>query len=237
MDESIVSMLETVQCEAGRAGRPFVTLSYAQSIDGSIATALRKPLPLSSPAALEITHALRAVHQAILIGIGTLLADDPALTVRFADGEHPQPIVVDSRLRTPTDSNLLDGPIPPWIAATDHATTASVETLEAAGAHILVFPPDPQGRVDLGKLLQALGERGVQRLMVEGGARIITSFLQEKLVDLLILTISPFLIGGTRAVSNLGGEGIHHFPRVENLRSARAGKDVILWGHPIWGAP
>lgn len=234
MDESIRSMLEAVRLEAGRAERPFITLSYAQSLDGSIASESRRPLPLSSRASLEVTHALRAAHHAILVGIGTVLADDPALTVRFADGEHPQPIVVDSRLRTPTDSKLLEGPMTPWIATTKHAPPESLKALEAAGADLLRLPTNPRGWVDLRKMLHTISERGVQRLMVEGGARIITSLLQEKLVDLLILTITPHLIGGIHAVANLGGEEIYSYPRLERLTSARAGRDVILWGRPVW---
>src|SRR4051794_24685033 len=87
--------------------RPIVTLAYAQSLDGSIATAARRPLALSSQPALKLTHQLRAEHDAILVGIGTVLADDPLLTVRLVNGPNPVPVVLDSRLRLPSTARLL----------------------------------------------------------------------------------------------------------------------------------
>ena len=89
--------------------RPFVTVSYAQSIDGSIATRRRRPLPISGPGAMRMTHGLRALHDGILVGIETVLADDPQLSVRLVEGPHPQPVVLDTRLRTPLEARLLKG--------------------------------------------------------------------------------------------------------------------------------
>ena len=102
-------------------GRPFITVSYAQSLDGSIATASRQQMQLSGPESMRLTHQLRACCQSILVGIGTVLADDPSLTVRLVEGKSPQPIILDTRLRTPLDANLVQRSGPsPWIVNGNH---------------------------------------------------------------------------------------------------------------------
>jgi 3,4-dihydroxy 2-butanone 4-phosphate synthase/GTP cyclohydrolase II len=180
--------------------RPFVTVAFAQSIDGSLAAEPGKPLPLSGPEASAYTHRLRAAHDAILVGIGTVLADNPRLTVRLAEGPHPQPIVVDSRLRFPDGAALLSHPTHPvWIATTAAAPKDRLQTLCDSGAEVLSLPADGAGWVSLPHLLDALGSRGIQRLMVEGGAAIITAFLSQGLADRLSVTIAPRLVGGVRA--------------------------------------
>ncbi len=181
--------------------RPSVTLSYAQSLDGSLAAAPGQPLALSGPEATMFTHQLRAAHDAILVGIGTVLADNPRLTVRLVPGPDPEPIVLDSRLRFPLDANLLHPPRAPWIATTDRADPERQTALAAAGARVLRFPAAADGRVPLPALLEALADAGVKRLMVEGGSAVITSFLSARLVDRIALTLAPRLIGGVRAVA------------------------------------
>ncbi len=181
--------------------RPFVTIAFAQSIDGSLAAEPGKPLPLSGPESAAYTHRLRAAHDAILVGIGAVLADNPRLTVRLAAGLHPQPIVVDSRLRFPDGAALLSHPTHPvWIATTAAAPEDRLQALCSAGAVALVLPADPHGRVSLPDLLDELGARGIQRLMVEGGAAVITAFLSQGLADRLSVTIAPRLAAGVRAL-------------------------------------
>jgi GTP cyclohydrolase II len=187
-----------------RMGRPFVTLSYAQSLDGCITDRPGQPLALSSEEAMRLTHQLRAAHDAILVGIGAVLADNPRLTVRLAQGRNPQPVVVDSHLRFPLEANLItQSARPPWIATTDQADQEKQLALEAAGARILRLSANADGRVSLPALLTRLGELGINSLMVEGGARLITSFLAEQLVDGLVLTIAPTFVGGLHAVGDL----------------------------------
>lgn len=236
MDDALDSLVDELRREAGRDQRPSVTLSYAQSLDGSISTAAKRPLALSCAASLRMTHRLRAAHQAILVGIGTVFTDNPALTVRLVEGPHPQPIVVDSRLRIPLESKLLQSPKPPWIAATQAAPPTAAEQLEKLGAQVLRFSSPDGTKVPLQELLRSLRERGVKRLMVEGGARIITGFLQERLVDRLVVTITPHILGGTHAVKNLAGERLADFPRLEQSNSTRIDEDWVLWGRPIWGS-
>jgi 3,4-dihydroxy 2-butanone 4-phosphate synthase/GTP cyclohydrolase II len=207
--------------------RPFVTLSYAQSLDGSIAGPHGAPLRLSGPEALCLTHRLRASHDAILVGIGTILADDPRLTVRLVQGDSPQPIVLDSRLRFPLTAQLLrDGQRRPWVATTAAADPGAVAALTLAGATVLTVLATDTGRVDLAPLLADLAARGIQRLMVEGGAAVITSFLDEGLVDQLVITVSPRLIAGVRAVS----ASPRPLPSLRNVHWQRLGDDLVVRG-------
>src|SRR5947209_492732 len=209
-----------------RAGRPFITLSYAQSVDGCIAISSGKPLALSGSQSLTLTHELRAAHDAILVGIGAVLADNPRLTVRLVKGKDPQPVVVDSQLRLPLSANLLQsGGAPPWIATTETADIERQKRLEAAGARVLRLPANARGQVDLASLSRRLGELGINRLMVEGGAGIITSFLAERLVDHLVLTVAPLVVGGLPAVSRSGACGHNDFPHLRNLCHQRLGDD------------
>lgn len=212
--------------------RPFVTLSYAQSVDGSIALRRGQPTPLSGPEALHLTHRLRASHDAILVGIGTVLADDPRLTVRLAEGEQPQPVVVDGRLRFPLTARLLDHPKRPLIVTTPQADPTRQSALEAAGAAVVRVAAAPDGRVSLSAALSALQTRGLSSLMVEGGAHIITSFLAARLVDRAVITITPHFLGGLHAVTHLNGYGA---PQLRHVRYHQLGADMVLTGDVWWG--
>lgn len=215
--------------------RPFVTLSYAQSMDGCIASNPGQPLALSCQRSLILTHRLRASHDAILIGVNTVLADNPRLTARLVEGQHPQPVIADSRLRFPLDSNLMRSQIlSPWIATCEEADEERARVLEDAGARVLRLPSNAQGRVDLPALLERLSALGIGTLMVEGGAEIITSFLAERLVDQLIVTIAPVLVGGVHAVGRLSGNNAVCLPRLRNLRHQRLDGDTVIWGTPYW---
>lgn len=208
-------------------GRPLVSLCFAQSLDGCLTHERGRPFALSGPESHQITHRLRAIHDAILIGSGTLLADDPHLTARLAGGPHPQPVVLDSRLRTPAAARLVQGhPRPVWIATTSTANAARRTELEAAGATVLALPEDDHGRVALDALLDCLGQRGVRRLMVEGGAAVITAFLTAGLVDLVSITIAPLFLGGLRAVE----APLPGLPRLQEAVYEPAGADLIVWG-------
>jgi 3,4-dihydroxy 2-butanone 4-phosphate synthase/GTP cyclohydrolase II len=218
-----------------RTRRPFVTLTYAQSIDGCIAATDDQPLPLSGRQALTLTHRLRAAHDVILVGIGTVLADNPLLNVRLVEGKDPQPVVVDSQLRFPLEANLLQHhSLSPWIATSAQADDGRQRELEAAGAHVMRLPTMASGLVDLSALLYRLGEVGINSVMVEGGARIITNFLTRRLVDHVVVTVVPRLIGGLHAVGSLGFIDPAHFPSLHNMGYQRLGEDLVLWGDVAW---
>ena len=216
-------------------GRPFVTLAYAQSIDGSIASVGGQPLALSSAKALALTHAVRAANDAILVGIGCVLADNPRLTVRLIPGRSPQPVVVDSRLRCPLSANLLiDNGIPPWIVTTDKADMKRQRLLERAGAKVIRINNSPGSRVNLSALLETLASMDVASIMVEGGAQIITSFLAERLVDQVVVTIAPLLVGGLRAVNDIVESYPGRLPRLVNTLYEKVGDDLVIRGDPDW---
>jgi 3,4-dihydroxy 2-butanone 4-phosphate synthase/GTP cyclohydrolase II len=228
------SILEIVRSGQSLAGRPFVTLAYAQSLDGSLAARRGEPLLLSGLESQKLTHCLRANHSAILVGIGTILADDPQLNVRLSTGENPQPVILDSRLRTPPQARIFQSMVP-WIATTFPVDSSRAAALEACGVKLLVFPALDEVRVQLSLLLPRLADLGIQRLMVEGGAAVITSFLREGLVDLLVLTIAPILVGGQPGIEGLLGESGSQqggFPRLAGMNISRLGDDLIVWGHP-----
>lgn len=217
-----------------RQGRPLVSLCYAQSLDGSLTARRGEPLALSGPESLRLTHRLRAAHTAILVGIGTVLADDPSLTVRHAEGEDPQPVILDSHLRFPLEARLLQsGPArpqrrAPWIATTSASDPARRAALEAAGARLLVFEPGEQGSVSLPALLKRLGAEGAASVMVEGGARVISSFLRLGLADLAVVTIAPLFVGGLPVFDGPQEPGC--FPRLRAACGEQMGEDWIVSG-------
>ncbi len=234
-DEGIAALVQRAAERRRHTGRPFVTLSYAQSMDGSIAAHSGQPLALSGALSMTLTHQLRAAHDAILVGIGTVLADNPHLTVRLVEGKNPQPIVADSRLRFPLSANLLcQHPLSPWIATGEQADAGRQQVLEAAGARVLRLPMNARGQVNLTALLERLGALGITSVMVEGGARIITSFLAERLVDHIVLTVAPRLVGGLHAVRRLAHADAVHLPRLRNLRYQWLEDDLVLWCDPAW---
>lgn len=230
MESSIAIEQILSEAEALRRtpGRPLVTLSYAQSLDGSIAARRGAPLVISGPESLQMTHALRAAHDAILVGIGTILADNPQLSVRLVDGQNPQPVVMDTHLRFPTHAKLLHGKKPPWIATSRSVDKETTAGLEKAGAQLLYFETGEDGRVPFRSLLEMLGNKGVSRLMVEGGARVITTLLAGQLVDLVVLTIAPIFVGGLRA---LEPKDLSFAPaKLQHVGYTRLGDDLIVWG-------
>jgi GTP cyclohydrolase II len=217
-----------------RTPHPAVTLSYAQSVDGSISAQRGQPLAISGAESMTLTHQLRADHDAILVGIGTVLADDPRLSVRLVAGEDPQPIILDSALRCPPEARLLQGSKPPWIFTTQTASFAREETLTRLGARIIRLVEGGNGRINLHMLIDYLTTTNIQSIMVEGGAQIITSFLAAHLVDRMVLTIAPIFIGGLNALGNLrhlNGQGM---PRLKNTHTEWLGRDIVLFGDVVW---
>lgn len=216
--------------------RPLLTLSYAQSLDGSIAARRGIPMNLSCPESLQLSHRLRASHDAILVGIGTILSDDPKLNVRLVEGRNPQPIIMDSNLRFPVDSDVLDNEILPWIYTTEDADEKRKELLGKAGVRIIYVKSDIDGQVDIQDMLKHLANNGINSLMVEGGTSIITNMLRKDIIDLFVITIIPMIIGGLHAVENLLlPNNIKEFHK-KNLPKANIvgfdffGVDLVVWG-------
>ena len=220
---------------AERYGRPFVTLCYAQSIDGSLAAVSGKPLALSGFESLKLTHRLRAAHDAIVVGIGTVLSDNPRLTVRHVEGRDPQPVVLDSHLRIPLNCGLMRDPDRcVWLAAAEGYAPRRRQAVEDAGGRVLCAPATADGRVDLPAILARLAEDGIETAMVEGGVRVIKSLMAARLADYIVVTIAPHFVGGEPDVrvqtEMLAG------PRIEPFEHANIGGDLVLWGKPVWAA-
>lgn len=178
--------------------RPLVTVNAAVSLDGRIAARGGRTLRLSDDEDMQRVHAMRAEHDAILVGIGTVLADDPALVIKrdlYAEGTDPVRVVLDSHHRTPMTARVASGQ-PPTILyctapdATEPSTIASVH-----GVDVVACPTDPRGRVDLAAALADLRQRGVRSLMVEGGSRVIASFVTAGYVDRMSLFVAPVVVG------------------------------------------
>jgi diaminohydroxyphosphoribosylaminopyrimidine deaminase/5-amino-6-(5-phosphoribosylamino)uracil reductase len=205
--------------------RPHVTLSYAQSWDGSITTDPGETIALSSDAGMQMTHQLRSLHDGILVGIGTVLADDPRLNVREWTGKDPQPIVMDSQLRMPPSSRLCqNGAQRCWVLTTPEAAT------QRSDCELIVVPGDEAGHVNLHDALEALYGRGIRSLMVEGGGSVITAFLRAGLADAVVLTVAPVFIGGYNAIGRLRDPDKMSFPQIAPLYSQQLGNELIVWG-------
>jgi 2,5-diamino-6-(ribosylamino)-4(3H)-pyrimidinone 5'-phosphate reductase len=202
--------------------RPYVTVNCAASVDGKIATAGRRQTRLSSPEDLERVRALRAESDAIMVGIGTVLADDPGLAAPAGAAKAPLRVVVDSQGRTPPGAKVFDGRAPTLIA------TARGCDPHAPNAEVRAYG---EGRVDLAALLDDLGARGVRKLMVEGGGELIFSLFERGLVDELFVFVADLLIGGASAPTVADGAGFAGLPqaaRLEYVDSKRLGAGTLL---------
>jgi 3,4-dihydroxy 2-butanone 4-phosphate synthase/GTP cyclohydrolase II len=207
--------------------RPLVTLSYAQSLDGCIARERGKPLALSGLESRRLTHQLRASHNAILVGIGTVQADNPQLTVRLVEGESPIPVILDSKLAISPRARLFQNLKKPILGCfKSEAVSKKAQELIQVGATILPVQSDDEGQLSLPHLLKELFQHGIKSVMVEGGAKVISAFLQQKLVDRVMLTITPVYVGGLRALENTMSS---HLELRETIVFP-AGGDVIFLG-------
>jgi 3,4-dihydroxy 2-butanone 4-phosphate synthase/GTP cyclohydrolase II len=216
--------------------RPFVTISYAQSVDGSIASRNRLPIQLSGPESSVLTHQIRASCDAVLIGIGTLLADDPQLTVRLVDGSNPQPIILDTRLRTPLSAKLVKRSDPAsWIINEKDNRSDRTRALKNAGASPIYCTTAKDGKIDLFALMAILYEKRINSVMVEGGAKVITSFVNLQLVDQFIITVSPRLVGGLQVIDS-GEMKLESNLTLGKVNYQHLGDDLIIWARPVWQA-
>jgi 3,4-dihydroxy 2-butanone 4-phosphate synthase/GTP cyclohydrolase II len=215
-------------------GRPFVVLSYAQSVDGSIAGRHRERIRLSGPESMRLTHLIRALCDTILVGIGTILADDPRLLARGVNGPSPHPMVLDTRLRTPAEARLLQrSDTRPWLVHGPQAPASRARALIAAGAQPVPCATGADGRIDLPTLMRWLADRAINSVMVEGGARVITSFIRRQLADIVIITISPQLLGGLPVVD--AGESVEPIElQLGETSYQTLGRDLVLWARPQW---
>jgi diaminohydroxyphosphoribosylaminopyrimidine deaminase / 5-amino-6-(5-phosphoribosylamino)uracil reductase len=216
-----------------RLGRPLVTLKFATSLDGRIATASGESQWITGPPARERAHALRASHDAIMVGTGTVIADDPQLTCRLPGLDHRSPVrvVIDRHLRIPPAARLIADArrIPTWVLTLRSADPARRATFLANRITLIDVDPDREGQVDLAAALKALGEHGITRLLVEGGAGLVAAFLRARLVDRLVLVHAPLVIGGegVPAIAGLDLAALADARAFERLSTETIGDDVL----------
>ena len=201
--------------------RPRVTLKLATSLDGRIAMASGESQWITGEQARLQGHRLRGCHDAILVGVETVLSDNPALTTRVAGEDLPDPqrVVLDSRLRTPADARLLDGA---WVFTT-------AEPRELGGGQVLQVEAGQDGRPDPSAVLLALGARKISSVLIEGGGRVAASFVKAGLVDVIEWFRAPVLLGheGRPAIAALGFDRLSDTPRFRRLAVSPLGDD--LW--------
>ncbi len=205
--------------------RPYTIINCAMSVDGKISLPSRKQTRISSEEDIARVHRLRNECDAILVGVGTILADDPKLTVKEKYVENPKKplrVVIDSRGRTPPEAEVLSGDAPTLIATTEGCTSTFGQTdLTRCG----------EDKVDLHSLMRVLHQKGVGKLLVEGGESVVWSFLREGLVDELKVFVGSMVIGGTGSPTLAGGAGAASFDDIISLTLkdvSRLGDGVLL---------
>ena len=217
-----------------RTGLPWVVLKAMLSLDGRMASESGESRGLGGDDEIKVAHRLRAESDAVIAGVGTIVADDPLLTVRRSPGRTPIRVILDSALRTPPSAaiwNTVDQA--PVVLATVSRDAGRARALEALGGTVWNFDPDPSGRVPVAALLRRLVEEGRYSVLVEGGSEVHTSFLREGFADRIAIGIAPVLLGGTGAPTltrDLGRARLHEGIAVEDLRVRRLGRDVWIEG-------
>ncbi|MFC7076250.1 2,5-diamino-6-(ribosylamino)-4(3H)-pyrimidinone 5'-phosphate reductase [Haloarcula halophila] len=213
-----------------------VVVNAAMSADGKLSTRRREQIAISGTEDFDRVDQLRADSDAVMVGVGTVLADDPSLTVDDPDRRaartnagkpaNPARVVADSRIRTPPDATVLDDQAATYLLVSEAAPTDFIEEMEEAGAYVIATGQD---RVDLTTALAKLEGEGVDQLMVEGGGELIAGLFEEGLVDELSVFVGPTIIGGRDAPTLVDGEGfVEEFPELSLQGVERLGDGVVL---------
>jgi 3,4-dihydroxy 2-butanone 4-phosphate synthase/GTP cyclohydrolase II len=214
--------------------RPFVALKYAQTLDGRIATGTGDSKWISGEAERRVSHALRGACDAVLVGVGTVIADDPQLTVRLVPGASPLRVVLDSTLRVPARARILGHDAPTLVVTTARSNERRRKALESQGVGVRVVEREACG-VALGAALAILRASGVRSLLVEGGAKVITSFLRARVADRVVVGIAPTIVGaGTEAVGDLRIERICDGLQLTNRSVHPVGDDLLFSADVAW---
>jgi diaminohydroxyphosphoribosylaminopyrimidine deaminase/5-amino-6-(5-phosphoribosylamino)uracil reductase len=229
--EEAREILAGFACRIAR-GRPLVTLKLATTLDGRIATRSGESQWITAAPARRLAHALRGRHDAVLVGVGTVLADDPALTCRIDGFRNSQPVrvIADSHLRTPLTSRLMvsAAAVPTWFLIREGTDPARRAAFKDLGATLIEVPGAPAG-VDLAAGLQALGTAGLTRVLAEGGGKVAAALLRAGVVDRLAWFHAPVVMGGDGwpAVQAFGVEALDHMPRFRRHCETVVGDDIL----------
>jgi len=220
-------------------GIPFVTGKFAMSLDGKIATKTGDSKWISGEESRRYVHCLRQQMDAIMVGVDTIITDDPQLTVRAGrEGglteKQPLRVVVDSKGRTPPTARVLQMPGKTMIAVVEGADPARIQSLASAGAEVMEVPAK-DGLVDLEAMLKLLGERQITSIMVEGGAGVFGSLSEHRLLDKLFAFVAPIIIGGQKAKNPVEGKGVEKVAQAMNftrIKVEKLGNDILISGYP-----
>ncbi|XKE95039.1 bifunctional diaminohydroxyphosphoribosylaminopyrimidine deaminase/5-amino-6-(5-phosphoribosylamino)uracil reductase RibD [Metaplanococcus flavidus] len=214
--------------------KPFVTLKAASTLDGKIATHSLDSKWITSEDARRDVHELRSEHMAILVGVGTVIEDDPELTARIPNGRNPIRVILDSFLRLPLDAKVaVDGAAETWIFTSRTYDRSKKEQLEHFG--IRIFETSGETRTDVNDMMRILGENGISSLFIEGGGTVNSAFLENGLIDKVVLYFAPKLVGGKNAPTFLEGSGFELMKDAVDLADGeftKIGKDFKFTGYP-----
>lgn len=217
---------------------PFIIVKAAMTMDGKIATVAGKSRWISGEKSRKLVHRLRSISDGIMVGINTVLKDDPLLTARLDDGggNNPVRIIVDSKGRLPLDTKIVQTAfrINTILATTELAPPDKLKALRSYGVEVLIVP-SRAGQVDLYELMLSLGRKEISSLLVEGGGTLNYSLLQENLIDKIYFFIAPLLLGGVAAPTPLEGSGVYEMDDswvVEGMEIRQLDKDLLIIGYP-----
>ncbi|MBW2976183.1 bifunctional diaminohydroxyphosphoribosylaminopyrimidine deaminase/5-amino-6-(5-phosphoribosylamino)uracil reductase RibD [Candidatus Woesearchaeota archaeon] len=214
-----------------KAKKPFVILKLAMSLDGKIATSTGDSKYITSRAARKYVHQLRNDFDAVMVGINTIIRDDPLLDSRLVRGKNPIKIIVDSKLKIPEKSKVLKDPGKVIIATTKNSTKKKMDKLQQKGVRIILLKPK-KGLVDLKELVKELGRSEIASVMIEGGAELSGNAIKEGIVDKLLMFTAPKLIGnGLDPIKNLGIKKVDKAIKLKNTSTHKIGKDLLVEGY------
>lgn len=212
-----------------RTGLPWITAKWAQTLDGRIATRTRSSKWITGEAARRESHRQRSYHDAVLVGIGTVLADDPQLNVRMVEGHQPWHVILDSSLRTPVDARVIT-PEKTLIFTGPEANPVTRRALSERGVEIVAVPRNG-GALDVSAVVRVLGEKPFLSVFVEGGSQVVTSFLRARLVNRVMAFIAPKIVGdGCDAVGDLAITHISDAHQLRETEMTQFGDDWLLTG-------
>jgi diaminohydroxyphosphoribosylaminopyrimidine deaminase/5-amino-6-(5-phosphoribosylamino)uracil reductase len=219
-------------------GRPFVTIKYAMSVDGKIAARTGDSKWISSDESRRYVHFLRYTTDAVMVGVNTILTDDPQLTSRASirggmTKKQPLRVIVDATGRTPLTAKVFNQPGQVLMALGEKVSTAQKKAYQKLGAEILEIPAK-RGLIDLEKLLIALGEKQITSILVEGGATLMGSLCDRNLADKAIVFVAPVIIGGEKARTAIGGKGtdkVVNSIKLERVKTRRSDSDMMITGY------
>ncbi len=214
-----------------KSKRPFVIMKVAMSLDGRIATATGDSKYITSKEARTYVHELRREVDAVMVGLNTVIRDNPRLTTRLVNGKNPLKIVVDSQLKIPKNSNLMKDPSALIIATTNNVPKSKIKKLEESGVKVIVTKPK-NGMVDLKELMKQLGNHEITSVMIEGGSQLNSSAIKAGIVDKILIFAAPKLIGnGIAAVGSLGVKKIDKAINLKSTVTRKIGNDTLIEGY------